>query len=465
MLRQDQTILAVSSPPGRSPRALIRLSGNAAHDAARSLLLDPLPAPGALVPCRLRLPASTNAPPGELPALVAVFASPRSYTGEDAIELQVPGHPALLDRLLHALIRHDPQCLRLAEPGEFTFRAFTLGKIDLTQAEGVAATITAVSDGQLEAARMLREGSLSRLAESLVHDLADSLALVEAGIDFTDQDDVVPIAAAALDDRLTDLRRRLDDLLRHSRSWGALEALPRVVLTGPPSSGKSTLFNALLGRSRAVTSPTPGTTRDALEEPLRLSPPDGPATEIMIVDMAGLDAPATALDQQVQDAARRQLQRADLLLLIDDGHPPGIDLAALAAMAPCPRLRVRTKSDLAPPSPAGTPCDLSVSAVTGQGLDLLRRRIAAEVGDRAVSVQAHMLALQPRHESALRHAAAELEQALAMLEPQRTTPGLAHAELIAGVLRLALDELAALGGRMTPDDVLGRVFATFCVGK
>ncbi|MEO1237372.1 MAG: GTPase, partial [Planctomycetota bacterium] len=302
------TIVAVSSPPGRSARGLIRLDGPEAFAILDALVeFDAQPPPHHVVPARLRDPS--------IPVLVARFPGPRSYTGSDVAELQLPGHPALLERMVLAAVDGSGGGGRLAEPGEFTFRAYTAGKLDLTRAEGVAATIHAVSDGQLAAAAALRHGELARFAAERVDHVGRLLALVEAGIDFVDQDDVVPIPppelAAALEEELQHFR----GLLERSRSWGAVEALPRVVLVGPPSAGKSTLFNALLGRPRAVTDAAPGTTRDVLEEPLTLSP-DG--NEVMLVDLAGLDNAASALDRDVQQRVRGAINHADLLLLVGE---------------------------------------------------------------------------------------------------------------------------------------------------
>ncbi|MCE9589164.1 MAG: 50S ribosome-binding GTPase [Planctomycetes bacterium] len=453
----DDTIVAVSSPPGRSRRGLVRLSGNRTLSVLREIGV-----------CgttdRLLRPVRLSADGLALPALCVTFRGPASYTGQDMAELQMPGHPALLDRLLHAALRRGA---RLAEPGEFTFRAFLAGKLDLTQAEGVAATIAAVSDAQLAAASMLREGMLGRVASDMVHQLADTLALVEAGIDFTDQEDVVPISPAALDARLETILGRLTDLLSRSRSWGALEALPHVVLAGAPSTGKSTLFNALLGRRRAVISDTPGTTRDALREPLTLDAPGGGRCEVMLVDVAGLDTPAGALDREAQAIARRTIERADLLLLIDDGggysFSPMIDTEKKTP--PPNAIRVRTKSDLLSARPAIANADVSVIAPTGVGLSELRRLIAARLADRLSASTEHSLALQPRHEASLRAAVARLRETRESLRSQLAGHALGHAELVADLLRSGLDELAALGGVMTPDDVIGRVFATFCVGK
>ncbi len=457
------TIVAVSSPPGRSYRGLIRISGDAARPVLAALLAQPTLVarlvPRTLTPLRLADPS--------LPALVVLLPGPRSVTAQDVVELQTPGHPSLLERLLHHAVAAGA---RLAEPGEFTFRAFAAGRLDLTQAEGVAATIAATSDAERRAAELLREGRLGRAASELVDSLATLLALVEAGIDFVDQEDVVPIRPGELAQRLDAVAGALDDVLSRSRAWGELEALPRVVLVGRPSAGKSTLFNALLGRPRAVVSDMPGTTRDVLEEPLTLRDDAGRAAEILLVDLAGLDAPGAPLDERAQHAAREAIRRAELILHVraaDDPlvHSP-IDLPDSA-----PRLDVLSKSDLRSKPRAerseapDRTTDIGVSAHTGAGLDALRSAIRHRLGDRAVSLAADTLALQPRHAHALRTARERLAAALTLLEPQRHAHALDHVELVAGELRTALDALASLGGRMSPDDVIGRVFATFCVGK
>ena len=468
-MNRHDTILAVSSPPGRALRGLIRLSGPEAGAILQRLL-----APGSnitesrtLFVCSWRLPgpgAPGSGPAATLPALAATFAAPHSYTGEALAELQVPGNPALLDRVVRAALALGA---RPAEPGEFTFRAFLAGKLDLTQAEGIAATIAAVSDGQLQAAALLREGRLGRVAADLVTQLGEALALVEAGIDFADQDDVTPIGPEALSDRLAGVAARLDELLTHSRSWGALDALPRAVLVGPPNSGKSTLFNALLGRRRALTSPIPGTTRDVLAEPLTLSVA-GRHAEILLVDIAGLDAAQTTLDHQVQAAARAAIAHADVIMETHDGARMNGHATAPSHAAPgsaVRRLPVVTKSDLREPGspvPAGA---LLVSARTGRGLPELRTALAQVLAQRTVGLSAQMLALQPRHEQALRSAADHLAQARALLATPHGGRGIARVELVAASVRAALDSLACLGGKLTPDDVIGRIFATFCIGK
>ncbi len=438
------TIVAVSSPPGRSPRGLVRLAGPGALAVLEALVEGADPRPRLVRRGRLRGP---SLPP--LPILYTCFRGPASYSGDDVAELQCPGHPALLERIL---ARACQAGARLAEPGEFTYRAYVAGKLDLTQAEGIAATISALSDSQLAAAAHLRQGELARFAQRCVDRLGSVLALVEAGIDFVDQEDVVPIAPPELAAALDELEKELQGLLGRSRSWGAVEALPRVVLAGSPSAGKSTLFNALLGRTRSVVDALPGTTRDVLEEPLRL--PDG--GEVMLVDLAGLeDAAATPLDAQVQRRAADAIASADLVLHLDDTPlPPGLSATVR---------RVRTKCDLIPADMQHTSDPLHVSGVTGQGLDALREAVAAALGERCVSLRADLLALQPRHTAALHAAVAALHEAGDHFDPRGHR--LDDVELVAASLRAALDALAALGGRLTPDDVIGRVFATFCVGK
>ncbi len=439
----SETIVAVASPPGRSPRGLIRASGPQVTDLIDTLLSRKRLEPRAPTPGRLRL-SNHHA----LPILATLFPGPHSYTGEDVLELQLPGNPALLERVLMHLLNLPGAGVRLAEPGEFTRRAFINGRIDLTRAEGIAATIGAVSDAQLRAAGLLRQGRLGRFAEQLVDRLARLLALVEAGIDFVDQDDVVAITPGALDAELADIARQLTDLRGRCRSWSQLQSLPWVVLAGDPNAGKSTLFNALLGRERAVASSAAGTTRDVLTEPLRLD-----HAEVMLVDMAGLDDAAGALDRAMQAAARAAIDRAELILALG---PLRIEVGAT------PIVRVAPKVDL---GAHDEQADVHVSAVTGEGLAELRQIIAARLNDRAVAIGGEAMALQPRHEQALRSASEAIVQARRQLAPQREAADLHAPELVADTMRRALDQLAALGGEMTPDDVLGRVFATFCVGK
>ncbi len=427
-------ILAVASPPGRSLRGIVRASG----PACVALLEPHLEcADGA----RGARPARMLADGLDLACLALFSPAPRSYTGEASVELQLPGSPPLLDRVIDAVLASGRLCgiaARRAEPGEFTARAYLNGRMSLTEAEGVAATIAARSDAQLRAAGLLSEGRLAKMTHELAESLAQSLALVEAGIDFTDQDDVVAIAPGVLCMQLTLIQNRVDAVLKHAVGSEQLEAIPWVVLAGPANAGKSTLFNALLGHRRAVVSDVPGTTRDVLTEPLTIATPHG-AAEVMLVDLAGAVGTPTDLDRRMQQAANRAIDRADLVIRCLDPAGGGV------------------------PAPDEIP--VHVKSLTDAQLDDLRRSIAERLADCAVSLSADALALLPRHEAALRSALRNLSDTLDLVEPARGERTLPQPELIAAGLRMALDDLAGLAGDVTPDDILGRIFATFCVGK
>ena len=452
------TILAVSSPPGRSARGLVRISGHDAFALLR-LRLDPCPPdpgmPRAIVPARLQFGDAA------LPVLVLTAPGPATATGEDVVELQAPGNPRLLARIIESLIEAGTGAgldVRLAEPGEFTARSFFNGRCSLTEAEGVAATIAACSDAQLRAASMLRTGRLGTEAMELSESIAGMLALVEAGIDFSDEEDVVAIAPGDLLDRLAPVRDRIREVLERSVGMESLQALPRVVLCGPPNAGKSTLFNALLGSNRAVVSASPGTTRDVLREPLDLSGGTGPPHEVMLIDLAGLDAEdPTPLNLRMQSLAHEAIEQADLLLVC---HEAGSNAKTIEDER---ALYLQTKCER--PGDAPEPGALPVSAQRGDGMDSLRAAIRERVHDRPVLLEANAMALQPRHEAELRDAMEGLDQVHELIEPSRDHRSLPSPELVASSLRRSLDATASLAGAMTPDDILGRIFSSFCIGK
>ena len=444
-------ILAVASPPGRSLRGIVRASGAACFDLLSPSLQCPTRDRG-VSPARLQVSGL------DVACLLLMFPGPRSYTGEDSAEIQLPGNPALLERVIEVLL-HSGRVrgihARRAEAGEFSSRAFLNGRMSLTEAEGVAATIAARSDAQLRAARLLAGGRLGALARELADSIAGTLALVEAGIDFSDQEDVVAITPRVLVQRLLPPRDHVGAVLDRSVGSEQLDAIPRVVLTGAPNAGKSTLFNALLGHTRAVVSDVPGTTRDVLTEPLAIDTPHGKA-EVMLVDLAGNAAVESTLDEHMQSVAGQAIAGADLVLRCVPAPAPH-DTPAVARLN---EILVRTKCDL-----ADAPGDVGVCAITGRGLDRLRDILAGHLADRTVSLAADALALRPRHEAALHSARRNLQDAIDLVEPSGSTRTLPQPELVAASLRLALDDLAALAGDISPDDVLGRVFSTFCVGK
>jgi len=433
-VRPGDTIVAVASAPGRSVRAVVRCSGPASRSIASAA--GGGGAPRTFGRGRLDL----NGP--SVPCLLWWAPGPGTYTGEDTAELLLPGHPALLDRAVAQLIARPG--VRLAAPGEFTARAYLNGRLTVDQAEAVALTIAARNDAELAAARRLARSDGARALGGLADLIADTLALVEAGIDFADQESVEFIDPGALAARIDEIAARLD-WLGGSAPGSAADDRQRVALVGRPNSGKSTLFNALLGRRRAVTSDRPGATRDALVEPLDLSrdAPGGPVVEL--VDLPGVDRPS--------DECSAALAEADLALWCD----PDAAWAPIGLPDALPAIRVRTKADLPGPPAGGA---VEVCALDGSNLPALRRAIA----DAAGLLHPGRALVTPRRAEAWRRASAAVDRARASLGGaggQRPAP----AELLAADLREALDALGDLAGRVSPDEVIGRIYATFCIGK
>lgn len=426
------TILARASAPGRGLRSVLRASG---PDALALIGVERR----GIHPLRIE----------GIPMLAYAMPGPRSFTGEDAFELLVAGHVELVERIERALLARGG--CRRAAPGEFSLRAFLNGRIDLTQAEGIAATIAATSDAELAAARGLIEGTLGARVRALADRLARDLALVEAGIDFTDQEDVVAIAPEELARDLDALIGSIDALLGGAGGRESLEGLPAIVLTGPPNAGKSTLFNALLGRTRAVAAPIAGTTRDLLVERVRL--PGG--VEALLVDAAGLDAssePIDALDGAARAIARTAVAGAELVLRCEP-----VDGRTQLAAGGAEEILVRTKADLGGAADAG----LAVSARTGAGIDALRAALAQRLLARRAAAEGERVVLQARHRELLASSSSSLRAARELVALR----GSSDPELVAARLRAALDELGGITGAIAPDEVLGRIFASFCVGK
>jgi tRNA modification GTPase len=447
-MNASDTIVAISSAVGPAARMIVRASGPAGRSLLAYLSPDATFIGGRAQRIHLHVAGMV------IPAWVYGFAKPHSVTGEDVLEMHIPGNPLLARMLLEEAVSCGA---RQAEPGEFTARAYFNGRMDLTAAEGVAATIAAQSDRELAAARQLLAGELSRRLAPLMDQVAQTLGLIEVGIDFSEED-VQFIAPEALSARLGEIDAGLQRLLDESARFERLSHEPQVVLIGRPNAGKSTLLNALVGEQRAVVSPHAGTTRDAIAVEIRLR-----RGTIRLLDVAGLEHidETDSIARQMQSRARQTLQTADLVLLVRDGQETSNDPAISDRP---PDLVVETKSDLGEHSgtsvtgPAVHPkaSTVRVSALTGENLDALRDRLdelAFGAFDGAAS-----LALNARHV----HAVEQARQAIARA---RQRIGNAGDEILALELREALDVLGGVLGDVSPDDVLGRIFSTFCIGK
>ncbi len=449
------TIVAVASPPGWSTRGMVRLSGPHAREIVA--LADAGAGVHRIVLGGATLPTSGHDRDGsraadqpaplqiadELPAIAIVCRAPRSFTGEDTVELLLPGNPHLLSRVVAWCLSRGAHA---AQGGEFSARAWLNGKRSLDESEGIAAAIAATTDAHLRAARRLQRGDAGREVEHARDALAALLALVEAGIDFTDQEDVIAIGGSALATRLGAVRDELCAVEARPRQ-DASRAAPWVVLAGATNAGKSSLFNALVGRERAVEASVAGTTRDLLPEPIPVG-----TTEVMLVDTPGEEPAVTTLDQAMQEQRAAAVARASLVLRcvsVDDRPAP---------LAPREML-VRTKGD----RPHQCSDGVVTSARTREGLEALRALIAHAIADSAASEEAEVSALLPRHANAVARALDAIDEVIARTRDQGD--GLKDAELIAAVLRSALNDLGSIAGHIAPDDVIGLVFASFCVGK
>lgn len=445
--RDRTTIYALSSAPGRAGVAIIRLSGPAAAHCLDVLTANRRPPPRAAALRALHHPASGD----KLDTgLVLWMPGPKSFTGEDCAELHVHGGHAVTRALLEALAT-VPGC-RLAEPGEFARRAFDNGKLDLTEAEGLADLIDAETEAQRKQALAQASGALSQLYEDWRATLIEAQALAEAAIDFADEGDVGGQAMARAAELVASLEAEIKSHLDDGHRGEILRTGFQVVLAGPPNAGKSSLLNALARRDAAIVTPEAGTTRDVLEVHLDLK-----GYPVIVCDTAGLRHTSEAIEGEGIRRARARAETADLVLWLGDepdtgSWPPhGLNVPADKI------LPVLTKRDVLAPAPL-PPDLLAVSSKTGEGLGQLINRIAAEAESRLATGDNPTPALtQARHRQAVSTALEALEAfQLGSLE---------DSELRAEDLRRAAFQLGRVTGRVDVEDVLDQVFARFCIGK
>jgi tRNA modification GTPase len=431
------TIFALSTAPGRAAIAVVRVSGPSAGAVLDRFGL------GGCAPRRALLRAIRYDGETIDGALVLWFPGPGSATGEDLLELQLHGAPAVIRRVLDVLARF-PGC-RPAEPGEFTRRAFLAGKMDLVQVEGLDDLLAAETEQQRRYAIRALTGEHRERMQRWRNDLLEARALLEAMIDFSDEGD-------APDETRSDvlgLARRVENeiaaLLASSGSSELLRDGVRIVISGSPNVGKSSLFNALLGRAAAIVTPEPGTTRDILEARLDLG-----GIPVTLMDTAGLRQTDSVVEREGVRRAREMADAADVVV-----HLTAPDVPDIGAVAPDDRtIRVRSKADMAGSGPAG----LAISIVTGVGLDSLQERLRVAAHEVLFARGEPAAMLRARQRAALEDA----QQALARLRGASPEVG---AELLAEDLRRASDAIGRVTGAIDVEEVLGAIFARFCIGK
>ncbi|MDY0011945.1 MAG: tRNA uridine-5-carboxymethylaminomethyl(34) synthesis GTPase MnmE [Rhodocyclaceae bacterium] len=445
--RPRDTIAAIATAPGLGGVGVVRVSGPDLKDLARAFAgRDPLPRQATFS----RFPGADGAIIDE--GLLLYFPAPRSFTGEDVVELQGHGGPVVMQMLLARCLELGA---RLAEPGEFTRRAFLNGKLDLAQAEGVADLIEASTAAAVRSALRSLSGAFSSEVGRLRDGLIDLRMLVEATLDFPDEEVNFLEAADALG-RLHTLRASLADLLDRARQGALLRTGLHVVLVGQPNVGKSSLLNRLTGEERAIVTEVAGTTRDALRETIQIE-----GIPLHITDTAGLRETADVVERLGIERTWAEIGKADVVVrLVDCREGMGEEDLAIDRRLPegVERITVVNKIDLLDQAPGRDELDgrvvIRLSARQGQGIELLRQELLRVAGWHVHGEDVFLA--RERHLDALRAALAHLAEA----------QGQTHAlDLMAEELRLAQDRISEITGEFTPDDLLGVIFSRFCIGK
>jgi tRNA modification GTPase len=450
------TICAIATPPGSGGLGIVRLSGPGVQDIARQLAGRlPQPRHAALADFR-------DAEGGIIDTgILLFFAAPHSFTGEDVLELQAHGGSFILQRLVDRALELGA---RAARPGEFSERAFLNDKLDLVQAEAIADLIQSGTDAAARAAQRSLQGVFSRRVQALQEQLTALRVFVEAAIDFPDEE-IDFLAESDVLGRLAVTRSGLSALLREARQGRLLRDGIVLAIVGAPNAGKSSLLNALSGQDSAIVTEIPGTTRDVLRELIDL---DG--IPVHLADTAGIRETEDLIEAEGVRRARQALESSDLVLLVEDASDP--DRLGLGPDIDLPKglscLRLANKADrvaderLKGLEQASGPDRLWISARTGYGIDRLRRTIRERVGapgGLADGRESGSFSARQRHIDALRRADRHLETG------QRVMTERQAGELLAEELRLAQQALGELTGELLPDDLLGEIFSSFCIGK
>ena len=455
------TICALSTPPGRSGIAVVRLSGAAACSILQKIctgkdLVAVPPEPRQVFLRRLIDPQSGEAIDE---ALVTFFASPHSYTGEDLVEFSLHGNPALVAALVNILCRLGA---RLAEPGEFTMRAFLHGRMDLAQAEAVHDIIEARTLYQAQVASRQRDGALARELRPVKSRLIDTIVDLESAVEFAEEN--LPTASQrAMLDTLDDISRKMEGWLQSFRKGRVIREGIVLAIIGAPNVGKSSLFNALLGRERSIVTDVPGTTRDLVADEVAIG-----GIPVRLEDTAGLRADGDAIEKLGMERSRHAVADADaILLVVDTSHNlTEADFQLRNQLMTSVGIVILNKSDLSSrvtetekQTLAGAWPYVDTSAKTGTGIEAVRTLILKQIFSDGKIDRDGLLITNLRHCQALERAKDHLHRGREALEK-----GLSE-EFALSDLRKTLDSLGEITGETSTEDLLGQIFSRFCIGK
>jgi tRNA modification GTPase len=447
MFQTDDTIVAIATPPGKGGIGVVRISGPAAHSIAQSILnrSDPLQ-PRHAIFARIR---DTDE------VIATFFAAPRSYTGEDVVEISAHGSPVVLRAIVSAAMSCGA---RLAQPGEFTLRAFLGGRLDLVQSEAVADLIDAATPLQARIAFDQLEGTLTRQISAIDASLFDINARLEASLDFPEEGYHF-IDPGGIRSRLLEIVDDIDALLTGAQYGRTIREGARVVVMGRPNVGKSSVFNALAGHERAIVTDVPGTTRDLVSESVDIG-----GVPVALIDTAGMRETTDAIEREGVDRARKAASVATLLLVVLDQSEPlrADDRQVLAATRGCARILLRNKIDLPLSWEADALDEFStpVSATTGAGFTELRSTISERLTGREDLRDAPPVS-NMRHIALLGRAREHLARAADAAADGSRMPE----EFLLTDLQQARASLEEITGRRTTDDLLQHIFERFCIGK
>ena len=460
MMTRKLPIIAVATAPGKAGVGVIRISGQQLLPMAEALFHK------ALASRQANLLTLRDARGESIDQLIAIyFAAPASFTGEDVLELQCHGGPQLLELVMKRCLElGKDQGLVIAEPGEFSLRAYLNNKIDLAQAEAIADLIDAQSEAAVRGAARSLQGAFSNDINSLIEEITQLRILVESTLDFPEEE-IEFLENAQARQRLSMVMQKLKALREGAKQGKILRDGVQLVLAGAPNVGKSSLLNRLAGEAVAIVTPIAGTTRDRVKESITIN-----GVPMHIIDTAGLRETSDLVEAKGIERSWDAIRTADLVIFLQDpsaketvegAEALELKTQILKALPPkCPVLEVGNKSDLLDKLSAkhGESSSLLISAKTGEGIEDLKQRILESVG--WGGTQEGAIVARRRHLDCLDRAATHLDKS-----QQFAADGNISLELFAEELRLAQDQLGQITGKLLPDDLLGKIFSQFCIGK